>query len=812
MEELNFLMIGVVIILMIISLAKAGGARKKIEELSKELKFLRGQLQGGGAQPAKTEQDQTPPAPDSEPVEEPKPDTTNVEVPAYSGAAPPPIPNSAAAVSTPVAPPKPLKEPGKFETAASEIIGKIWNWIVVGEEHRPEGVSMEYAIATNWLLRIGVLILVVGIGFFLKYSITQGYLGPMARVGLSVLAGVGLIVGGLRLFGGRYGLLGQGLAGAGFATLYFSFYTAQSQGYEILGAIPSFALMALVTVAAGFIAVRFNSLLVAILGLLGGYGTPIMISTGTTTSPVILFSYMILLGCGVLFIASKRDWRLLHYLSFAATWCITAKVTRELFKPDLFQEFMPFIVGFFILFSTITFIYHLVNRKKSTLLELLFLFLNSGVFFAFSVYYVKETYSQEAVAWVTLSLAVFYIAHIYFFLSRRIIDRGILLSFIGLASFFVAITLPLVLSDAWITVSWALQAFVMIWIASRLKSEFLRQTAYILYGIVFFRFLTFDLGTQFRSAGPVEGEYLKGLLGRLIAFGVPIISFMAATRLFTIPKSDEESEYAVVDANDVKGWIGSGKATKFFFWGVVALAFFYLNREVVYSIGHFYKPLMLPTMTLLWLGVCVALLFRSLTSTAATAAKVFLWIFTAATIIKVFFVDHFFWNPNFNSAFTKNELISGFGMRFLDYGAVIALVLLAWRVYKKQGDGRAMAATFGYVGLVLAFIYSSQEVWTVLSEFLRGFRMGGISIFWSLFALGLLLAGILKQVTPLRWVGLLLLSGVVLKVFFIDLAGLDQLFRIIAFIVLGIVVLVCSFIYLKYRSSFETGDKLDAGE
>ena len=98
-----------------------------------------------------------------------------------------------------------------------------------------------------------------------------------------------------------------------------------------------------------------------------------------------------------------------------------------------------------------------------------------------------------AVAVVTLGLTAFYAAHVYYFLARRIADRELMLSFMGLAVFFLAVTIPLVLSREWITVSWAIQALVMLWLADKLKSAFLRQVAFLLYGLVLLRFGFFDL-------------------------------------------------------------------------------------------------------------------------------------------------------------------------------------------------------------------------------------------------------------------------------------------------------------------------------
>ncbi|MEM9280862.1 MAG: DUF2339 domain-containing protein [Verrucomicrobiota bacterium] len=838
MEVLILILLGVFLILAISQSSKLGDVKREIGEMKSDVReslvLLRERdtrersrevkeslEREKAAEPASEEDDvseEPPPVAVPEPEEESEKDIEGKEaeeVPAYSAPTPPPLPARVAMEPVPddseaAGEPVPLEtavaissEPGKFETAAREILSKIWNWIVVGEEHRPQGVTMEYAVATTWLLRFGVLILLVGIGFFLKYASEQGMIGPIGRVVLATVTGLGLVVGGIRLFGGRYGLLGQGLAGAGFATLYFSFFTAHQQ-YELISAIPAFGVMLLVTLASGFIAVRFNSQLIAVLGLLGGYLTPMMISTATP-SVVGLFSYVLMLGLGVFFVAWKKEWRLLHYLSFVCTYGLFWTAVEKGFNSDRFWEFMAFLTAFFVLFSTVTFIYHLVNQKKATLLELLFLFLNAGVFFASAAYLVDRTFPREAIAVVTLGLAIFYIVHIYAFLRRKLQDKGLILSFLGLASLFVAITLPLILSEGWITVSWAVQGFVMLWIAAKMKSEFLRQLAYVLYLIVLARFAIFDLGSQFSglSRNLPASEYWLALLERLMVFGVPIVSFFSAGKLFGRELGTAEG-WAVGEGNDIKPWFGQSKLSRVCFWIVVILSFVYLNLEIFHSVGSLFDPLTRPTLTLLWIGLAAVLVREMLANRDSVVVSVFFWLVAVAVVIKVFFFDFYFWRPDWNLVFMKNDLIDHFAMRLLDYGMVIAFFMFMWQLFLKRGDqNRGSALVFGYAGLVGLFIYSSLEVWTGLNRFLPEFTRGGITLFWSIFAFGLLFAGISKYSAALRRLGLGLAAVVVFKVFFVDLADLDQLYRIIAFIVLGVVVLVMSFLYLKYRHRFE---------
>jgi uncharacterized membrane protein len=703
--------------------------------------------------------------------------------------------------SRPAFQPPPPRQPSRFEVAAKEILLRIWNWIAVGEEHRPAGYSMEYAVASTWLLRVGVVILVMGIGFFLRYSIDKGWIAPTGRVGLAILVGAALLVSGIRLLGTHYQLLGHGLIGGGIATLYFSVFAAVSF-YHLIAPYTAFALMALITAAAGVMAVRFDSLLIAILGIIGGYGTPILLSTGEVNF-VGLFAYMLLLGCGILGISLKKNWHLLNYLGFACTYGLFAAAMKDYRTAD-FWSVMPFLTGFFILYSTALFLFNVVQRTKSTLLELIGLLLNAGIFFVASYSLVRDAYGQRAVAALSLGLTAFYAAHVYYFLVRRIADRELMLSFMGLAVFFLAVTIPLILSREWITVSWAIQAIVMLWLADKLNSQFLRQAAFLLYGIVLFRFGFMDLPAQYASplprAGDVAlGDYLLHLLERFVMFGVPIASMAGAYFLLKSPQA--VGRLAVDQANDVAQWVRTQWAVRSAIILVLGMGFLFLHLELSRTLNYLFAPCRLPVLTLLWLGMCLLLLYEYLASPSRPILT-FLALFVAGVLVKLAFFDLPSWQLEDNFVYGGSYSFLDALMRMVDFGAMAAFFVLAF-VWLRGAPGPPAAANVaGWLALGLAFTFLTLELNSFLSQFVPALRAGGISILWSVFALGLIVAGIHKHVGVLRFTGLGLFTVVGFKVFFSDLASLDQFYRIIAFILLGILSLTGAYLYLKYRQTF----------
>ncbi|MEI8242139.1 MAG: DUF2339 domain-containing protein [bacterium] len=712
-------------------------------------------------------------------------------------------------VGSPVAPRSvPPVEPNAFQAKALEAMKKIWNWIVIGEEFRRPGTSWEYAVATNWLLRGGIVVVVVGVGFFLKYSIEHGYLGPMARVALSILTGVAMLIGGVRLVGKPYHLLGQGLMGGGLAILYFSMFSA-SNLYHLVGVLTAFGLMALVTLVAGTLAVRLNSLLVAVLGILGGYGTPILLSTGAKNFPG-LFGYMLLLGVGILGISRRRNWPLLNYLGLVLTYGLaTAAIAKQYVAAD-FGAVLPFLAAFFVLYAAVMVLHNLAHREKAGLLELLGIMANAMMFFGLAHHVITVAYPEKYAALPALALAAFFIVLTRIFLSGGRKDRGLLYTFLALAALFTALTPPLALSRQWVTASWALQGVVMLWLAGKIESRFLRLLGSAACLLAIGRLAFMDLQAQFGGRLSPETTwtaYLKIFGERVLSIGVPIAALGGAWKLLRRPPA--QGGLAVAPENDMVSAAWQSVAG-----GIIAVLgcgvlFIYAHFELYRTCGFFYPPLAVPAMTLVWfaLGWFLLAVWRQ---AAVRWVPILLVVLVVGMVIKMVGFDMDGWRLNCDGWRYGGEYLAGEALiRFADVGLYLALFGMIFAGTRGQETGRRVGLATGVAGLVLLFFYLTLEVNTVLWRFVPGLRAGGITLLWAAYALVLLLFGLRRGVPGLRYAGLLGFAVVTWKIFFADLTHLDPLYKIVAFIVLGVILLLAAWVYLKSRQRFQPVSKGD---
>jgi uncharacterized membrane protein len=804
------ILIWLLVILNAVMLWKLGGMRRLIEELQRLQEKTQKSVDWMAHRPA------TAAAPPLAPAEKPAPGPVLKPVaPAAAPAAkplanPPPMPHAVAVTPMPssapiwaVAPPKP---PSKTAEAAREILQKMWNWFLWNQETRPAGVSLEYAIASTWLLRIGILGVVMFVAFFLRWSYQQHLLGPGAQVGITIFTGLGMLVGGMRLLGKKYNLIGQGLLGGGLLSLYFSVYATGPGIHRLLPIEGVFGLMILVTVVAGFLSVRVNSLLIAVLGLAGGYLTPVLLRTSTPALPG-FYSYVLLLTVGILAVAARKQWRLLHYLSFVFTYALFIGSLLDAYrgKPD-FWVAISFLTAFFVLHSAMPAIHNVLRGAATTVLEIIHIVANAALYAALGYRLVADAWGRPYPALLSLGLALFFAAHVGMFLWKRLQDRTLLVCLLALAGAFTMWTLPLVMEKEALTICLALLAFVFLWMGRKIGSVFLQNLGQALYLAVFARLLVLDLPRNYGHlpfGQQQEAQYWKGMLDRLWTFGISIGSVAAAflVQRRNVPVNPRLSVAAATDIPEVipRTWTAAA-----FFWFGVLFAFLFAHLELSRMFG-FWPSMRPPVLTALWCGMAGYFLWKYLFEERSPVFFAALFVFVLGALLKLFAYDVMLWRVDefiYRVDYTALLALA----RLLDFGLPLLLLLAGFRLFAARPECRAASAVFGYGALALLFAYTSLELNSLLFCKLKAFRAGGISVLWAFFGVSFITGGIWRNVRLLRYAGLLLCAIVVGKVI-MDTAPMEMMYRFIAYLVLGVLLLLGSFAYIYSSRKFTTQDE-----
>ncbi len=318
---------------------------RRIDSLEKELLHLKGR-------------EHTPTIPESRPVASPTPTIKPVvPVPVPELTVPPvftsPPKSQPELVRTQ---PIPQSPPVAAQSAAPPPIAET----IPTPRPAPSRINWEQFMGVKMFAWVGGLALFLGVAFFVKYSFDNNLVSPELRVAIGFVVGLGLLVGGVMTSQKNYLVLSHTLCATGVVILYAVTFACRSiYHFEFFGPLPTFLLMVLITATAFLLAVRLNALVVAILGMLGGFVTPILLSTGVD-NPGGLFGYIAILDAGLIVVAVHRRWFFLTALGAVATalmqigWADKFFVAEKYFEGDKIFIALAVLLGFNLLYLAAT--------------------------------------------------------------------------------------------------------------------------------------------------------------------------------------------------------------------------------------------------------------------------------------------------------------------------------------------------------------------------------------------------------------------------------------------------------------------------
>jgi uncharacterized membrane protein len=349
---------------------------------------------------------------------------------------------------------------------------------------RASDSGLESRIGSQWLNRIGIVAVLIGVSYFLKYAFDNDWIGPAGRVAVGLLAGVGVVVWSERFRSRGYTVFSYSLKVVGIGVLYLSLWAA-FQVYSLVPASVAFFAMAVVTASAAILALRQDAEVLTAFALLGGFLTPVLVSTGQNRE-IELFSYVALLDAATLAIVAARLWSRLAYVSFVGTLVLyVAWYARYYSEPQLVRT-LVFAVLFFALFAAVTPVALRRSSRPDRFPAIVVLPLVNSVTFFLQLYAMLWANHHGVLPWAAVGLAA-----ICLWLNRVTPGASGMLH-LALAIGFLTIAIPLQLEAHWITIGWLVESGVLLWVGRRSGAQLLLGSGIVALVLGVFRLIAID--------------------------------------------------------------------------------------------------------------------------------------------------------------------------------------------------------------------------------------------------------------------------------------------------------------------------------
>ena len=321
------------------------------------------------------------------------------------------------------------------------------------------GPDWEFLLGRNWFAIIGGIAVVLGIGFFLKLAFDNNWISDTGRIILGIVVGLAFLGGG-EYAQRRVPRWAQPVTASGAAILYLSIYAAFGL-YRLIPADLSFILLAVVVTAAVLLALRYESIVIAILGLVGAFISPVLLGTDLPDERFVL-AYILLVDIGILAISAFRNWRWLTLVGWVGSYGIFSYwLTGSYGNDPVFAHIA--LSGIFLTFAAAMPLYHILWRRVPGAADLTLMTINAAAYSLLTPIILWDDY-EGWVGLIALSLALLYglfalAAHL-----RKGVPSTVTVFSLAFASVFLALAFPLQFSGHSVALGWAAQGTATVWL------------------------------------------------------------------------------------------------------------------------------------------------------------------------------------------------------------------------------------------------------------------------------------------------------------------------------------------------------------
>ena len=352
-------------------------------------------------------------------------------------------------------------------------------------------VNYEKFIGENLFGKIGILIFVIGVGFFVKYAIDKNWINETFRTVLGFLTGAVLLVVAERLQK-KYRTFSSLLAGGAFAVFYLTVAIAFHY-YHIFSQTMAFIILIGVTVFMSVLSVVYNRRELAIISLVGGFLAPFIVSSGEG-SYLVLFTYVSILNLGMFGLSIYKKWGELPMISFVFTWLIMG-----IFLLFSYTSSSTVISGHLFLFTTLFYFIFLLpvfsilrgEDMRTMSRGLVFVIITNNFIYLLSgaLFLRNMGWSFKASGLLSLFIALVNLGLVLWLWKSRKDYKFLVYTTLGLVLTFVSITVPIQLDGNCITLVWASEMVLLLWLYIKSRIRVYEYAAKILVGLTFISYL-----------------------------------------------------------------------------------------------------------------------------------------------------------------------------------------------------------------------------------------------------------------------------------------------------------------------------------